>query len=172
VTVSTPVAIDDVMETCADTAVWSNVIANDIYGESTELKLTVLVTDGEYGSCVISGKKKWGVLFEKTRWSCVFTLSLFTTLFTLTTSISYMFTSKDGSNGECNEEIMYTPAPGFIGVDKCGYEACAVYTDLASGWPEVDPQKCFTVTVTISVIECVRFVTPEVRDRKKIQCDF
>ena len=69
-------AIDDVMETCADTAVWSNVIANDIYGESTELKLTVIVTDGEYGSCVISGKKKWGVLFEKTRWSCVFTLSL------------------------------------------------------------------------------------------------
>lgn len=81
-------AIDDVMETCADTAVWSNVIANDIYGESTEWKLTVLVTDGEYGSCVISGKKKWGVWFEKTR---CFVYSAFyflqSTLFTLTTSM-------------------------------------------------------------------------------------
>ena len=63
---------------------------------------------------------------------------------------------------------MYTPSPGFIGVDKCEYETCAVYTDLASGWPEADPQKCFTATVTISVIECVRFVTPEVRDRKNV----
>lgn len=81
-------AIDDVMETCADTAVWSNVIANDIYGESTELKLTVLVTDGEYGSCVISGKKKWGVWFEKTRWSRVFGLLLFT-IYTIHTNNLY-----------------------------------------------------------------------------------
>jgi len=71
-------AIDDVMETCADTAVWSNVIANDIYDESTELKLTVIVTDGENGSCNISGKKKWGVWFEKTCWFRVFGLSFFT----------------------------------------------------------------------------------------------
>ena len=63
---------------------------------------------------------------------------------------------------------MYTPAPGFIGFDKCEYETCAVYTDLASGWPEVDPEKCFTATVTISVIECARLVTPEVRDRKNV----
>ena len=81
-------AIDDVMETCADTAVWSNVIANDIYGESTEWKLTVLVTDGEYGSCVISGKKKWGVWFEKTRWFRVFGLLLFT-IYTIHTNNLY-----------------------------------------------------------------------------------
>ncbi len=63
-------ANDDLMETCADAAVWSNVIANDVYDESTELKLTAIVTDGKYGSCVISGKK-WSVWFEKTLVSCI-----------------------------------------------------------------------------------------------------
>jgi hypothetical protein len=63
---------------------------------------------------------------------------------------------------------MYTPSPGYIGVDECVYEACAVYTDLASGWPKVDPQKCYMATVTVSVIECARLVTPEVCDRENI----
>ena len=81
-------AIMDVMETCANTAVWNNVIANDIYDESTEWKLTVIVSDGEYGSCVISGKKKWGVWFEKTPWFRVFTL-IFFTIYTIHTSNLY-----------------------------------------------------------------------------------
>jgi hypothetical protein len=86
VTVSTPMAIDDVLETCADTAVWSNVIANDIYDESTEWKLTVIVSDGEYGLCVISGKKKWGVWFE-TLVSCIHPYIF--TIYTIHTSNLY-----------------------------------------------------------------------------------
>jgi hypothetical protein len=56
-------AIMDVMETCADAAVMSDVVANDISDGSTELKLTVIVADGGYGSCVVSGKKKRGLWF-------------------------------------------------------------------------------------------------------------
>lgn len=52
----TAMAVDDVMEICVDTAMSDNVIANDIFDESAQLTLTVIVTDGEHGSCTISGK--------------------------------------------------------------------------------------------------------------------
>jgi translation elongation factor EF-1beta len=54
-------AIMDVMETCTDAAVMSDVVANDISDGITKLKLTVIVADGKNGSCVVSGKKKRGV---------------------------------------------------------------------------------------------------------------
>ena len=61
VTTTTTMAIMDVMETCADAAVMSDVVANDISDGSTKLKLTVIVADGKNGSCVVSGEKKRGV---------------------------------------------------------------------------------------------------------------
>jgi hypothetical protein len=162
-------AIMDVMETCADAAVMSDVVANDVYEGGTELTLTTIVTDGEYGSCVISGKKKWGAWFEKTHWFIFYNIAR--TEHTLTTSMKLsrvISTSTDSMNGEMKEQVTYTPSLGYIGVDECVYKACVASTDEESGELDIDQQRCYETTIVIIVYACA----PEVRTRENVVVDF
>jgi len=52
-----PVAVDDSMDACANTAMSMNVIYNDIYPADSPLKLNNILENGELGSCAITGKR-------------------------------------------------------------------------------------------------------------------
>lgn len=50
-----PMAVDDSMEACVNTAMSMNVIYNDVYPVNSPLKLNNIVENGEFGSCAIAG---------------------------------------------------------------------------------------------------------------------
>ena len=54
---------------------------------------------------------------------------------------------------------MYTPSPGYIGVDECVYEACVTYTDEERRELVIDPLRCYEATVVIIVDECASGVS-------------
>ena len=57
VTEEVPMAVDDSMDACANTAMSMNVIYNDVYPADSPLKLNNIIENGEYGSCAIAGTR-------------------------------------------------------------------------------------------------------------------